>query len=117
MALILKLMMLVLTLLCVGFAIVSVIATKEAAKADRLTVEEAMRRRPGISRVEAERDVSMDGASTAIASGCCVLGGAGTAGLVWFAGMLPLTVLYLVFRPKSPIVVQLQQQPPPRSKY
>ena len=113
MATILKLMMLVLTLFCVGFAILSVMATKKAAEdSPKLTVEEVLRREPHLSRADAERRVATDRSAQAIAGGCCVLGGTGTAGIVWFAGMIPLTVLYLVFRPKTPTVVQIERRPP-----
>ncbi len=105
-----KILMLLWLLFCGAIGMLSIVGggAASASAMESNTVEMMMEEQPELTREEAETMVAAGDAGAvlggSVAAGVGVVG----AGVLWFVGMIPLLVMYLVFKP-SGTTVQVQQ--------
>lgn len=105
-----KILMLLWLLLCGGIGIVSIAAGGAATSSvmSENSVEQLMEDNPELTREDAETMAAAGDAGAVIGGGLIASMGAVGAGMLWIFGMIPLLIMYLVFKP-SGTNVQVQQ--------
>jgi hypothetical protein len=106
-----KVLIILWTVLCGGFACVSLVGGAAAiGEADDIvTAEQLMQENTELTQEQADAQVAAVQAGATVGGAGLMGMGVFMSGVVWFIGMIPLLILFLVLKPSEKQTIMIQQ--------